>query len=39
MAVFQYLVKLWQQLTQPAVPTEIPEYCDMTYDKVMQPRV
>jgi len=30
---------LWHQLTRPGVPTEIPEYEDMTYDKVTLPRV
>jgi hypothetical protein len=39
MVMIAYLVKLWAQLTQPGVPTDIPEYEDMTYDKVMQPRV
>jgi hypothetical protein len=38
-AFIKYLVKLWHQLTQPGVPTEIPEYEDMTYDKVIQPRI
>ncbi|MDB5068950.1 MAG: hypothetical protein JWM87_61 [Candidatus Eremiobacteraeota bacterium] len=39
MTLFIYLSKLWRQITQPAVPTEIPDYEDMTYDKVTQPRV
>ena len=39
MALFAYIVKLWNQLSKPGVPTPIPEYEDLTYDKVMQPRV
>ena len=39
MPLLAYLIKLWKDLTGPAVPDEIPPYEELTYDKVMQPRV
>jgi len=41
MALFAYIVKLWNRLSNKpsGVPTPIPEYEDLTYDKVTQPRV
>lgn len=39
MALFAYIVKLWGWLTKPGVPEPIPEYEDLTSDKVTQPRI
>jgi hypothetical protein len=41
MGLFAYIVKLWNQLSNKpsGVPEPIPEYEDLTYDKIMQPRV
>ena len=41
MTLFAYIAKLWNRLiNKPSgVPEPIPEYEDLTYDKVTQPRV
>ncbi len=39
MSLFAYIALLWRVMTQPAVPKPIPEYEDLTYDEVTQPRL
>jgi hypothetical protein len=39
MVLFAFIVKLWNRPTHPGVPRPIPEYEDLTYDKVTQRRL
>jgi len=39
MALFAYIMKLWNRLIRSGVPEPIPEYADLTYDKVTQRRL
>ena len=39
MALFTFIVKLWNRLIRSGVPQPIPEYEDLTYDKVTQRRL
>ena len=39
MALFTFIVKLWNRLICSGVPKPIPEYDELTYDKVTQRRL
>jgi hypothetical protein len=39
MVLFSFIAKLWNRLIRPGVPKPIPEYEDLTYDKVTQRRL
>ncbi len=39
MILFAFISKLWSRLIRSAVPKPIPEYEDLTYDKVTQRRL